>query len=155
LNPPYLSASPRPICRLIGAHAVPSVPKEPMTIRLFGALLCGAAMMLAAQTDLAQAQSGAITGRVTNSQGGPEATGARKNAQSDRNNRVQGNFIGTSRGVLVSPYQTGGGGEGRRRSKGQPQGNPAPKAGLSLNFQEFKTDYKKYEKPKGQKRGDR
>jgi hypothetical protein len=118
-----------------------------MTIRLFGALLCGAAMMLAAQTDFAQAQPGAaatVTGRVTNAQGQPE-----------RNNRVQGNFIGTSRGVLVSPYQTGGGGEGRRRSKGQPQGNPAPKAGLSLNFQEFKTDYKKYEKPKGQKRGDR
>ena len=80
-----------------------------MTIRLFGALLCGAAMMLAAQTDLAQAQPGAatVTGRVTNAQGQPE-----------RNNRVQGNVIGTSRGVIVSPYQIGGSHEGRRRSKG-------------------------------------
>jgi hypothetical protein len=105
---------PDPIWWLIGAHAVSSVPKEPMTIRLFGALLCGAAMMLAAQTDLARAQSGAITGRVTNAQGGPEATGARKNARSDRNNRVQGNFIGTSRGLRQSPADFNA--DGRRRS---------------------------------------
>jgi hypothetical protein len=114
-----------------------------MKIRLFGALLCGAAMMLAAQTDLAQAQSNAtVTGRVTNAQGQPE-----------RNNRVQGNFIGTSRGVIVSPYQIGGSHEGRRRSKGASQGNPNPKAGISLNF--TKIPYEGRQKPKGQKRGDR
>jgi hypothetical protein len=31
-------------------------PKEPMTIRLFGALLCGAALILATQVNLAQAE---------------------------------------------------------------------------------------------------
>jgi len=79
-----------------------------MTIRLFGALLCGAALLLATPINLAQAQPGAaatVTGRVTNAQGQPE-----------RNNRVQGNFIGTSRGVIVSPYSIGGSHERRRRS---------------------------------------
>lgn len=81
-----------------------------MTIRLIGALLCGAAFLFSTPINLAQAQSATVTGRVTNTQG-----------QADRNNTVQGNFIGTStRGVIVSPYQTGGHewGEGRRRSKG-------------------------------------
>ena len=103
-----------------------------MTIRLFGPLLCGGLLALVAIPD--------------------------SFAQSGRNSNAPGNHTGTSRGVLVSPYQTGGHGGGeedRRRSKGAAQGNPAPKAGLSLNFQEFKADYKKYEKPKGQKRGDR
>jgi hypothetical protein len=77
---------------LIGAYGAPSVPKEIMNIRLCGALLCGGLLVLAATTN--------------------------SFAQSGRNNTVQGNYIGTSRGVIVSPYQTGGhgGGEGRRRS---------------------------------------
>jgi hypothetical protein len=53
-----------------------------MKIRLFGALLCGGLLVLAATTN--------------------------SFAQSGRNNTVQGNSIGTSRGVIVSPYQIGG-----------------------------------------------
>ena len=70
--------SSRSLWSLIGAHAVPSVPKESMKIRLFGALLCGGLLVLVATTN--------------------------SFAQSGRNNTVQGNYIGTSRGVLVSPY---------------------------------------------------
>jgi hypothetical protein len=61
-----------------------------MTIRLLGALLCGGLLVLVAS--------------------------ATSFAQSGRNNTVQGNYSGTSRGILVSPYQTSGGGEGRRKS---------------------------------------
>ena len=61
-----------------------------MTIRLFGALLCGALLVFAATTN--------------------------SFAQSGRSNTVQGNYIGTSRGVIVSPYSIGGSHEQRRRS---------------------------------------
>ena len=60
-----------------------------MTIRLFGTLLCGGLLVLVAPTN--------------------------SFAQSGRNNTVQGNFIGTSRGIFVTPADTTG--DGRSRSK--------------------------------------
>ena len=72
----------------VGAHAVPSVPKERMTIRLFGALLCSGLLVLVASTN--------------------------SFAQSGRNNTVQGNYIGTSRGFHQSPTDYNA--DGRRRS---------------------------------------
>jgi hypothetical protein len=45
-----------------------------MTIRLFGALLCGAALILATQTDLAQAQSRAVGGGERMGGGGGKGT---------------------------------------------------------------------------------
>jgi hypothetical protein len=99
-----------------------------MTTRTIGALLCGGVLVLVVIPD--------------------------SFAQSRRNNTVHGNDIGTSRGVIVSPYQTSG--HGGRRTKGT-QGNPARKPGLSLNHEEIKVDYKEkgYKRPIGQKRGDR
>jgi hypothetical protein len=57
LHPPWLSLIPQPMVadrRLCGAECPLG---KPMTIRLFGALLCGAALLLATQTDLALAQT--------------------------------------------------------------------------------------------------
>jgi hypothetical protein len=78
-----------PLGWLIGAHAAPSVPKEKMKIRLFGALLCGGLLVLVASTT--------------------------SFAQSGKNNTVHGNFIGTSRGAHQSPADFNQ--DGRRKSK--------------------------------------
>ena len=82
-----------------------------MKIRLCGPLLCGGLLVLAAATN--------------------------SFAQSGRYNTVQGNYIGTSRGIFVSPADTNG--DGRRRSRGV-QGNTTP-AGTTLLSNDFGVGY--------------
>lgn len=82
-----------------------------------------------------------ILGQTTNSGANNSAQRKQSPSKTKKSDSDRGGYTvangkrkgGASRGVLVSPYQTGGGAseQGRRRSKGASQGNPAPKAGIA------------------------
>jgi hypothetical protein len=87
-------------------------PKEPMTIRLVGALLCGAALILATQVDLAQAEQKTRRGGFIIPVVAVVAIAKKKPAGIGHTNRMGGGGGGKGAAGVATVKKGGGGGAG-------------------------------------------